>query len=326
MLPPEQQARIELELATVNELADREGTAHLLAAASKAIPPEHIPGGAPLALWFLLHQTAIFRSVFLHHEIAEAEGWRTARIARGISLADLPAKAEALSRAVRDYFAISEGSGRFCAVDAGFLDGTYSFAAQVADRLQLVEGFTERGEATVQRLRPAVPLLFLCDPASGTVLLKCHLRSAERIRSLFECFATAVLQSPIESIADVFDLDVLKRPFHPLPDGDGIEGVRVKSLALLYPERLGRRKVMLDTLSNDAPTAMDELLAEHLRDEALAEELRVCYAELQVRLRTEGGVRNYLIFLWPDRCSLDQSALGKHLHSCLRRWGIAHAV
>lgn len=326
-LPAQRQATVELELAKVNEMAGREEIEHLLRAAGEtAQPPDHIPGGVPLALWFLLHHPSLFHEVFLRHEFREVDGWRSARAACDIRIDDLDGKATALTTGVRSFFRLGEGSGRFCAVDAHRLDGYYCFAAQVADRLQLVEGFSEEGKPTIQRLRASLPVLFTYDPRSGAVHLKCRLRSPVRLRSLFNCFAESVLGQPIESIDDVYDLDRFKQPFHPAPDGPDMEDVRVKALGLRYPEQAQYRKLMLETLVRDRADAMDALLAEHLRDEALAEQLTVCYAELQVRLRTEGGVRNYLIFLWPDRCSLDRSPLGLRLHACLRRWGIAHAV
>src|SRR5947209_3319511 len=77
-------------------------------------------------------------------------------------------------------------------------------------------------------------------------------------------------------------------------------------------------------LAGDGPDAIDELLRAHLREGNPSDELQVCYAEVQVRLRTDGGSRNYLIRLWPDRCSLDQTPLGRRLRACLRRWGISY--
>ena len=68
------QAQVELELATVNEMAGADATAHLLEALEgKDCPPESVAAGAPLALWFLLHHPATFREVFFQHEIGEID-------------------------------------------------------------------------------------------------------------------------------------------------------------------------------------------------------------------------------------------------------------
>jgi hypothetical protein len=323
-LPPAAQARVELELAKVYELADREAVDHLIQAAGEGdLPPEHIPGGVPLSLWFFLHRPEHFAAVFLHHEVSEADGWRSARAAPQAAIDDLAATADALAGELKGFFRLTEGGGRFCAVDARRLPDSYCFTAQVADRLQLVEGFSDAGEPTAQRLRPALPVFFVYYPETGDVLLKCHLRAPERTRALLQCFGRAALGGTIERIAEVFDLERLKRPFHPLPDAPDIDEVRVKSLCLRYPEHAGRRKVLLDTLAGDAPEAIDELLSEHLRGSA-AEELRVSYAEIQVRLRTEAGRRHSLIRLWPDRCDLDRTPLGERMLSCLKRWGLSY--
>jgi hypothetical protein len=323
-LPPAEQARVELELSRVYELSTREAVDHLVQAAGAGhLPPDHVPGGVPLALWYFVHRPDHFSAVFLRHEVREAEGWRPARAAPQLAMDDLAAKADALAGELKAFFRLTEGSGRFCAVDALRLPDSYCFTAQVADRLQLVEGFTDAGEPAAQRLRPALPVFFVYYPETGDVLLKCHLRAPERTRALLQCFGRAALGGKIERIAEVFDLERLRRPFHPLPDAPDIEEVRVKTLCLSYPEHTGRRKVMLHTLAADAPAAIDELLAEHLRGEA-ADELRVSYAEIQVLLKTEAGRRHYLIRLWPDRCSLDRTPLGDRLLAGLKRWGLCH--
>src|SRR5436305_1230756 len=53
-LSHEEHAQVELELATVNEMAGRDAVAHLIeAAGEQELPGDTIPAGAPLALWFL---------------------------------------------------------------------------------------------------------------------------------------------------------------------------------------------------------------------------------------------------------------------------------
>src|SRR5206468_1406530 len=83
------------------------------------------------------------------------------------------------------------------------------------------------------------------------------LRAPERTRALLECFGRAALGGGVGRVNEVFDLERLKQPFHPLPDAPDTEEVRVKSLCLRYPEHAGRRKVLLDTLAADAPEAID---------------------------------------------------------------------
>lgn len=120
-----------------------------------------------------------------------------------------------------------------------------------------------------------------------------------------------------------FDLDRLKQPFHPLPDAADMVSVRLKALHLRYPARAGRRCVRLETLPGDHPTAMEDLLRAHVGE--TGPDLRVAYAEIEVRFLIDGRPKTRLVRLWRDRSNLDQSALGERLRSCLERWGLIHA-
>jgi hypothetical protein len=323
-LPPDAKARIELELAQVNELAGGDGISHLLdAAVGGELPGDDIPGGPALALWFFLRRPALFREVFFHHEVREARYWRAARAPAGVAAADLPGRATALGEELRAFFRRDSGTGRFGAVEAHLLPDAVYFAARVADRTQLVEGFTETGTPALRRVRPSLSVLFAYRPADGTVHLRSPLRSADRIRSLLKCFGRAVLGTDIPYGTAAFDLERLKEPFHPLPDAPDMEGTRVKVLTLRYPARSGRRQLRLETLTADSPTAIDELLRAHVGE--AARDLTVSHAELEVRLRLDGRPKTYPVELWPDRCGLACTPLGGRLYQCLRRWGLAHA-
>lgn len=327
-LPAEQGALIDLELARVNELADDEGNRHLLdAAQGEEIPRDDIPSHAPLALWFFLHHPDLFNEVFLQHEIQEMQSWRTFQTTPGLAVEDLLSRSSLLADRLKAFFHAHEGTGRFCVVETHRVTNSACFVAHIADRLQFVESFTEGGEPAMQKLRPALPLLFVYYPADGSLLVKSHLRSRERILELLRCFDEAVLGVTLDekSLAPVFNLDRLKQPFHPLPDAEDMELVRVKALHLRYPERLGRRQVKLDTLVTDTPTAIEELLRVHVGGPQHVAQLSVAHAQLQVRLRLNGGRgKNYLIRLWPNRCNLNQTPVGERLRICLRRWGLIH--
>ena len=323
-LAPDTQARVELEMAEINELAGHEGNTHLLdAGEGREPPPLDVPAGAPLALWYLLHHPDLFHEVFLHHEIRSVRSWRIARAAAHVRLDDPGVSAARLASGLREFFRLDGGAGRYCAVDAHHIQGVHCFTAHVADRICLVESFSESGRLAVKRVRPALTLLFTYNPSAGTVRLKSPLRSIDRLRGLFQCFGTTVLSAPVEIAGSAFDLDRLKHPFRPLPDAADMEVARVKSLHLCYPARLGRRQVKLETLSTDAPTAIEELLRAHAGTAVPLDELRVSHAELQVRLRYRGRSKVALIRLWPDRSSLNDTPLGRRLSACLRQWGLA---
>src|SRR5438067_9519518 len=134
----------------------------------------------------------------------------------------------ALIEGLRSAFGQDIGEGRFCTVEAERLPEGASFMVRLADRPQLVEEFTDEGEAALRRIRPALTLFFQYTSSDGAVWLKSPLRAADAVDALFRCFGGAVLRSPVSTGSPIFDLDRLKHPFRPLPDGDDMEMVRVK--------------------------------------------------------------------------------------------------
>lgn len=325
-LSPEEQLRVEMDLARVHALVQPDAIRLIVEAVDGRVPADQVGGGAPLALWFYLHRREVFDAVFFRQEIRDLDGWQTGRGPNGVSLSAMPARAAALTESLRRFFRVREGTGRFCVVDAYRLGDAVAFDAQVADRLRTVEAFSEAGALMLHRLRPALRVVFVYDPAEGTILLRSHLRARQRLLELYQLFGRSVLRVVLgeDCLADTFDLDVLKREFLPLPDAPDMERIRIKSLCLRYPERAGRRQVKLETLASDTPSAVRELLRVHGGDDAVFEQLRVCHAELQVILRVNGRAQSHVIRLWANRSNLSRTATGERLRACLRRWGLSH--
>jgi hypothetical protein len=325
-LPEGGQATVEVELAQVNELAHSAGIGLLVAALQgSGLPPDDIPGDAALSLWFLLHHSDLFHEAFMHQEIAEVGSWRTASTLPGLRLDDLSRHAAALGESLKAFFRLSEGTGRFCAVEAYELAAATCFVAHVADRLCLFDAFTEDGRRVTHSARRAVAVIFAYYPSDGRILLKTHCRAVGRVRELFRRFGEAVLGMKLteQSLAPAFHLDLFKRKFDPLPAGPDIGRVKVRAVQLAYPQRLGRRQVRLEVLGGDEPFAILDLLRIHGGGDALLRDLEVRYVELQVQVLAEQP-KECRVRLWPDRCSLNQTGLGERLRACLRQWGIAH--
>jgi hypothetical protein len=326
-LPETIQTRIALELAQVNEIGDSAGLSLLIAAGEdRARPPDDIPGTTAVALWFLVQHPDLFHEVFLRQEISEVDAWRIAHVPPGIVLTDLARKREMLAASLRKFFRVREGTGRFCAAEHYPLQDATCFIAYLSDRLHLFEIFTDGGEHATRIARPALPVLFVYNPHDGRVLLKARQRATDKVLALFQLFGKSVLGVPIHerSLAPAFRLDLFKRRFDPLLYGTDMVRARVKALVLGYPERWGRRRIKLETLAGDAQFAIYELLEAHGGREELVEQLTVLYVELEISLQDGGGMKNTLVRLWPDRCNLNQTALGQRLFACLQRWGIAY--
>jgi hypothetical protein len=326
-LPSDRQMHVALELAQVNELGDRDAIGHLFKAAEGGeLPPDLLPGDAAVALWFLMHHPDIFHEVFLHHESEEQDAWRNAQAPAGLELNYLDAKSASLSTTLQEFFQMREGVGRYCAVDASRLREAYCFIVHVSDRVHLADGFSAAGEPTAMRLWPAFPVIFAYYPQDGMILLRSHVQAADWILELFQRFGRNVLGTELgpDCLRHTFELDLLKGRFDPLPDADDMELVRVKTLHLHYPERDGRRQLRLETLASDGQFAILELMREHVSGSGIFDQLRVGYAELQLRLRVEGGSKNYIVRLWPNRSNLGQTPLADRFRACLKRWGIYH--
>lgn len=324
------QAEVELDLAQVNELADPHTISLLTEAArGRALPPPPVAGDAARSLWFFLHHPELFREVLLAQEIAEVEAWRPVDVpAVKAAPGALLGRSAVLAENLRDFFDAGDGSGRYCVVDAFEIETGLCFVAHLSDRLQLLDVFTDTGEHTTRTARPSVTVLFVYDPTRGRILVRTRLRAHARILGLVRTFADAVLQSglPDDCLRPTYRLDTLKHAFDPPADAPDMESARLKALHLAYPERVGRRRLKLETLTGDDRNAVFDLLRRHAGGGATLEELAVAYAELEVCLRVHGRRKPYVIRLWPDRTNLSHTPLGRRFHKCLSRWGLlAHA-
>lgn len=326
-LPEATRASIELELAQVSELADPDAVALLTEAArGQPLPPASVPGDAARALWFFLHHPALFRDVLLGQVVAEVEAWRAAQgPAVGTDVERLLQRRSDVAKSLRQFFGRGEEPGPYCVVDAFPTASGICFTAHVSDHLQLLDVFTDDGEHTTKAARPSVTILFVYEPESGRILVRTRLRSRDRIRELVQRFGHAVLgaELPADCLRPQYQLDTLKRPFDPPLDGPDMESARLKALHFAYPERSGRRRVKLETLSGDGQHAILELLRTHA---TMLDDLTVVYAELEVGLRVDGRSKLFVIRLWPDRTNLSHTPLGCRFHACLRRWGLTHAA
>ncbi len=321
-LPDDQRTQVEWEQDAVSELSSGDGVAHLLALAEgSGQPPVGVPDGGPLALWFLLHRPALFQEAFLHHQPREVDDWYAARAQSGLCVADPPGTSASLASVLGACFRECQGLGRLCEVAAHHLPEAICFVARFATRQRLSDEFIRAGKQTRRCLHAMKCIQLVYYPRDGTVLLHSHLHSLDGIRKLLACFTQAVLGCPAPADGAAFALDRLKHPFHPPRDADDMELVRLKTLHLRYPARCGGRRVVLETLTSDGPSAIDELLGAHVSDDALTE-LRVTYAELHIRLRVRGRSKDHLLRLWPNRCDLGRGPIADRFLACLRRWGL----
>lgn len=324
-LSPEAQADIELEIAQVQALANRESLSRLFDVCDgRSLPSDLVPGEAAQALHFLVHHPSVFREVYFQATVMQAESWQNAAAPPGITIADPERRRAGFEAALARFFRVSEGTGRFVASQSFSLDdpACFVFIGYVSDRLRLLDAFTERGVRRYERHRPASPVIFAYYPADGAILIKCRQRAREKVLALLRAFARTVLETDVDerTLGVRFDLDRLAQPFEPtLPEG--VAAVRVRALEFAYPASDGRRRLRLATNAHDRRSAIQDLLDAHVGPGA-RERLRVIAADLQVTLLVRGRPKNHVVRLWPGRSNLDQSAAGETLRRCLRDWGL----
>ncbi len=320
-LPKECRAQVEWEQLAVSELGTQEGSNHLLEAADgSGLPPAGVPRGAPLALWFLLHDPVLFREVYRHHDDRPSDVWYAVRAPRGLPLPDPRRVEEPLAARLGAFFRESTGACTCCAVAAHRIPEAMYFCVRVAGRTTAVETFTPAGATAFRHVPQPMNADFVYYPRDGTFLLRSPLRSCDRVRDLLDCLGQTALDAPLRSERPGFALDVLKRSFRPLPDADDVESVRVKTLHLRYPGRAARRELRLETLTSDSSLAVEELL--HAHADGALDELRVTHAVLQIRLHLEGCSKTHLVRLWPDRCDAGQGPFRTRVLASLRSWGL----
>jgi hypothetical protein len=327
-LPAEERATINLELAQVNDLAHRGAIRHLVdACAGRGLPGALVAGEEAQALWFLVHQPAVFQEVFFHAEVEEVASWQNARALPGIALPDHRLLQGPFERELSRFFRTHEGTGQFCASRSYRLPDPecHLFVGYVADRPRLLDAFSDGGEHRRARIRPAARVLFAYYPADGTILLKARQRARSKVLGLLRAFARSVLQADVDeaSLNARYDLECLKFPFDP-PLPPGIALARLKAIELAYPPTEGRRRLRFETNAGDAPSAIAQLLASHVGEERLRR-LCVVSAEIQVKFTIGGRLKSSFIRLWPNRCTLNQTPTAELLRRCLRTWGIDHA-
>jgi hypothetical protein len=242
-------------------------------------------------------------------------------VAPGIRVPDLEGAAAILTERLGAFFRKHEGSGRSWTVGAERVSEAVGFVARYAGRPVPADVFQDGGRVTPAGRRASGVVQFNYYPREGAILLRTSVRSAEWARVLLSHFGQQILASPAEEVTPCYALDRLKFPFHPLPDADDMEQVRLKTLHLRYPERDGRPLLALDTPVGGEPWAMDELLRAHVPADAL-DDLQVAHAVLQVRVRVQGRAKNHLVRLWPGRCDAGRELLGDRIIACLRLWGL----
>lgn len=322
-LAPRLQAAIEADARRVNELASPEANALLAAAAAGALPPPDVPAGEAFSLWYFLNRPALFAEAFRRHRTTMSGTWRVGRTAPGIRPGDLEACAAALAATLPGTYADRATDARAVVEAYPTPDGCV-FEAHVSERVRRIATFPRTGGPLVADLRPATPVVFAYEAATGVVRVYSRLRARSRAHALLELFGRVALGCPVQPVSCVYDLDRLKQPRQLPPDAPDMESVRVRSLSLAYPSHQTRRRLTLETAAGDDPQAIFELLRDHVAH-PLLEQMTVTHAELLICLRAAGDRRCVTVRLWPDGSSLGPDGIGARLHACLTRWGLAHA-
>jgi hypothetical protein len=179
----------------------------------------------------------------------------------------------------------------------------------------------------VQKTWPVSRLVFVYFTKTGIVLLMTRAQAMTHTQELFRCFCRAVLREELPDSwpRSVCQLDLFKEKFDPPSDGPDMEMVRIRSLHLLFPPSMGRRKLKLESQLGDGKFAIMDTLREAI-DPGLLSRLQVVHVELQLRMKVAGGSKDYLVKLWRHRVCVNYTPFIKRLYACLTSWGVFHVA
>lgn len=340
-LPPDEQTRAELMLAHVHQLATPDAVRVLAAeAAFQGCPVATDPadGLHARALRTLLDAPVVFDHVRLIRDAGPPSGRSWHRV---VGLPKQPADGSAqtchrLALALAEYFRETQARGHRVTVEhCGRSDGTQFFFCFPDDYTHTHLGHDPRGTLRRTPLRPAFEVVFVFDPAAGTVDAYAPGPLPTRVE-LVDRFCQTVLAAvpPVEQPHDPpFELNrLLDSDFaFPTDPADGIARVRVKRLRLAAGGRDWRIVVEDPTRGATAGEAVRTALAEVLPASAgTRDRLNVTQATLTFVYRPAGATRDRTLTFdvaFPRSCTLknrtdDQRVLGEKY---LRAWGIARA-
>ena len=338
--PPSQLTHIELDFATITEMASSEGAQALLRQSSHAGLDfstlfAHARNDYERACWAFLEHRELFELASCFHTMDRigAGRWHRRRVGADLTPVIDPDAIQLLQSLMRAHYA-KEGRGRRCQIDYyQRLDPVrHCFFAYPEDHMRTDLGYDENDTMQEYPRKAAFELIFVYRPNEGQLEVMAP-GGKEQVEGLLACFCAAILgipELPAQRLPRIFDLDQLKQPgiTFPTDPQDGIDLVQLREVKLMLPKDQGWRRRIQFTADSRAyePATIHRVLIETVKlsqvplDDVTVGSAKFCIIFTPVD--TARSMRLVFTVSTPDMCDLKDGYHANIARKYLRRWGL----
>lgn len=316
------------EIQSIADMSGERGFQYLSEGASRMGRPvahtemEELKNYYERALWFHLNRQEIFFVVARTFDLDLVTGWRRVAVPK-VDKAQIIARIDALRDSLKETYA-PEFRGKRLAVQPIDRDDRIYLIAYIEDLPESKIQFDDEGMHRARPHRPVIEAYFLYRPTEGVLEVKAK-GGRPKILKLQRAFAEVMLNfdvSAVEPVTYNFDLlkDLSKLTFD-VPEEDGVAGVRMKALRLIYPD--GKKKITLEV--EDEVRWGCDAMAEMIQKHNIPPGIRVHQAVLQVKFKPTGKGKPRSVTVrvtYPslhDLCDRPEDQIVRRL---LKSWGI----
>ena len=337
-LPEEKQEEVEQDFRDIFDLASAEGTRTLIDEGrfhelDLTAELEARDGFLNKAFWVRLKHNDVFDVAHVLDRADHLDGryWRKRK--------DMPKKQPTVSAtatkelgdAIGAYYRENQGRGKWCRVETYLRGNRHYFFAYPKDYTDTFIGYDDSGHFERRRQNPAFEVVFVYDPADGTLDL--YAQGDKNLKQdLQKLFARAILQEDLgeENRNSVpYVLDGLKnRGFaFPTDPADGVKDVRVRELRLSIVGN-ERKRITFEVPPKGAQTDIHDLVKQALHEQRLPLSMvNVTSAVIQIRINNMSGngrAEKTVSFriAAPDSCNLKDKPEHMLARKYLKAWGL----
>ncbi|MDD2706726.1 MAG: hypothetical protein PHV34_01850 [Verrucomicrobiae bacterium] len=338
MLPEAKQEEVEQDFRLIFDLASANGTRTLieeghcqnLDLVSKL---EQKDGCLNKAFWVFLEHRELFDAVYALDQSDHLNGryWKKRK--------DMPRKQpdltgetiKELGDSVGAYYRENQGRGKLCRVEHYLRGNRYHyFFAYPKDYTNTIVGYDNAGRFERKRQTPAFDVIFVYDPADGT--LELYAEGDKRLKQdLQKIFARCILHEEIsdENPRSIpYELNSLKNPSFAFPTdpADGVMEVRIRELRLALVGN-ERKRITFHVAPKGAPHDIHDLMTHSLHEHRLPLSMvNVVSAVIQMRFNRDGGTIRPMTVSFritsPDICNLKDKPEHLVAKKYLKLWGL----
>ena len=336
-LPEDKQEEIEQDFRDIYDLASAEGTRTLVEEGrfhglDLGAELDEVDGLINKAFHVRLKHKDIFDVAHILDRADHLNGryWRKRK--------DMPKKQpnvsaatlKELGDAIGAYYRENQGRGKWCKVEHYVRANRYHyFFAYPKDYTDTFIGYDDQGRFERRRQNPAFEVVFIYDPADGTLDLYTQ-GDKDLKQDLQKLFARSILQEELaeeDRNSVPYELNGLKnRSFaFPTDPADGVMEVRVRELRLSIVGN-ERKRITFEVSPKGVPADIHDLMQQALHEHRLPLSMvNVTSAVIQMRLNNGNGRRDKTVSFrisMPDTCNLKDKPEHLVAKKYLKLWGL----